>query len=228
MSQYVTEIQKTVNGGSNVVHEIIGYLKNNGYGDLSCYEPEIIERSQKPYPVTRMIDDIKKLKAAGYSVIGATNQDYMQHQAYRRYMKDVHGIDLNTLFDAVLTTCVYHAAQPAGDDLCYRLNATDNIYVARNREAYKPHSSYFTVVQELAKKVEPTSTRVIHTDDRKENIDAAEQAGIEGIHFNLPGESVRKTTPADLDNSINAWEAELKGLGIQGLAVQQNSQAAYV
>lgn len=214
IEQYVTDVQKTVNGGSNIVRKVFQYLKDEGYGDASCYEQEIIERSQKPYPMMPMIENIQKLKDDGYTVVGATNQDYIQHQAYRKYMKEHYGFDLNTLFDAVVTTRVNHLDAPAGDDLAYRANPEDNIYVTRKSEDYKPAPSYFKAVEQVVKSINPQATEIIHTDDILKNIEGAQKAGLKGIHFNLPGGSVRKTTPEDLQKTIKTWENELKVYGV--------------
>lgn len=218
IEKYATDIKNTVNGGSNITHKVFEYLKDNGYGDATCYEQEIIERSQKPYPFMPMIEHIEKLKAEGNTVVGATNQDYLQHQAYRKYMKEHYGIDLNKLFDAVVTTRVNHLNAPAGNDLAYRANPEDNIYVTRNPEDYKPNPSYFKAVEQVVKSINPQATEIIHTDDKLENIEGAQKAGLKGIQFKLPAGSIRKSTPQELQNTVKTWETDLGGLGWAAVA----------
>ena len=210
------EIQKSTNGAANIIHALIKKLNDKGYGDLSYYEGELIARSQKPYPVPAMIEIIKKLRAQGYTIIGATNQDYMQHMAYRAHIKSKHQIDFNELFDAVLTTRVNHIKPPTvsdvpcrWSDLPYKLNEIDNIYVVHDREAYKPRAAYFKAEKWLAKKLLPGVKTIIHTDDKQNNIDGANAEGLVGIHFNLPDGNVRKSTPENLIRAIKAWYDDL-------------------
>lgn len=208
------EISKTTNGTSNIMHDLIGVFKEEGYGDLSAFECEFVQRSLSPFLVKRMINNIKKLKAQGYTVLGATNQDWKQHKVYRKKMKAL-GVDLNTLFEVVLTTRVNHVAAPAGDQLSFRLNESENIYVVRDEKGFKPSVHYFKALEQLAKQRVPNATRIIHTDDTLENIIGARAAGLRAFHFKLAGLTARKTSKNDLKKTIDVWQAELAQHGIR-------------
>jgi hypothetical protein len=212
--QEAAVISKSTNGAFNIVHKVIQWINRQGYGDLSGYEVEIVERSQKPYPVQRMINNIQELKKNGFVVVGATNQDYMQHQAYRKFFKNTYNIDLNVLFDAVLTTRVEHVAPPSGEDASYRLQPLENIYAARNINDFKPHAGYFQALKHMIAKLVPYSKKIIHSDDKQENVQAAQQAGLHAIHFNLPTGSIRKSTPAQIAAAIDSWKGSLAELGV--------------
>jgi len=209
IGQISANIQKTTQGSTNIIHGVNEWIKAHGYGDLSFYEPQMVARSQKPYPVMPMINAIKKFKAQGYTVIGATNQDHMQHQAYRAYMLRYHNIDLNELFDAVLTTHVHHVDMPAGSGLIYRVNAKDNMYATRRAQDCKPHTGYFNAVQELVKQIAPDAVHIMHTDDKLENVQAAQSVGISGIHFNLAAGTIRKSTPSEIVTTFDLWQKDL-------------------
>lgn len=207
-AQNLTEVQK-YNGSTNIIHGVIQYLKDNGYGDVFCYEKEINRHTQKPFPVLRMIANIKALKELGYPVFGATNQDCEQYQAYRAHLQSEHNVDLKNLFDGVVTTPVYHHEQPSGDGLVYKHKEDDHIYVLRKKENVKPNESYFQGVAQVIKALHPHVDKIIHTDDKLENNQGAEKAGVNSIHFKLTAESVRKMSPADLEGTVNKWETDL-------------------
>jgi FMN phosphatase YigB (HAD superfamily) len=207
------EIAKTTNGTSNIMHALIADLKKQGYGDLSSFEDAFVKRSLNPFVIKDMISNIKKLKAQGYTVIGATNQDYKQYQVYRKKMKAL-SVDLDTLFQIVLTTRVNHIAAPAGDALTYRLSKDKNVYVVRDPKAYKPSVDYFKALQQLVKQQVPDVTRIMHTDDNEENILGARAAGLQAFHFKLANGAARKTNKSDIQKTIDAWKAEVAQQGI--------------
>ena len=196
--QNLTDTQK-YNGSTNIIRGVIQYLKDNGYGDVSSYEEEINNRTQKPFPVSRMITNIQALKNFGYPVFGATNQDCKQYEVYRAHLKAEHKIDLKDIFDGVVTTPVYHLTQPVGETLtwCYRHNENDHIYVLRDRKHIKPKQDFFQGVAQVIKTYNPAIETIIHTDDKVENNVGAELAGFKSIHFKLPADSVRKTNSED-------------------------------
>lgn len=197
------------NGSTNIIRSVIQYLKDNGYGDVSSYEEDINKRTQKPFPVLRMVANIQALRALGYPVFGATNQDCKQYEVYREHLKSAHNIDLKNVFDGVVTTPVYHHEQPAGDGLVYKHKADDHIYVLRHRDHVKPDVRYFHGVAQVVKAIKPGIQRIIHTDDKKENTQGAQNAGFDSIHFKLTADSVRKMSPEDLENTVDGWENDL-------------------
>jgi hypothetical protein len=207
-AQNLTEVQK-YNGSTNIIRGVIQYLKDNGYGDVFSYEKDINKRTQKPFPVLRMVANIQALRALGHPVFGATNQDCEQYRMYREHLKTEHKIDLTKIFDGVVTTRVYHHEAPVDDRLVYKHKEDDHIYVLRNREDVKPNPSFFNGVAQVIKSINSGVEQIIHTDDKQENTLGAEKAGLNSIHFKLPTDSVRKTSPEDLEATIDTWESEL-------------------
>jgi hypothetical protein len=207
-AQSLTDVQK-YNGSTNIIRGVIQYLKDNGYGDVSSYEREVNKRTQKPFPVLRMIANIKVLKDLGYPVFGATNQDCEQYEVYREHLKSEHKIDLKDLFEGVVTTRVYHHDRSEGHGVVYKPKEDDHIYVLHKKEHVKPSAEYFQGVAQVIKGLNPQVGQIVHTDDKWENTKGAEEAGFNSIHFKLAGETVRKTSPEDLEATITAWENEL-------------------
>lgn len=204
----LTEVQK-YNGSTNIIRGVIEYLKDKDYGDVFSYEKEINKRTQKPFPVLRMVTNILSLRDQGYPVYGATNQDCEQYKVYREHLLKEHHVDLRHMFDGVITTPVYHHEQPAGDGLIYQHNGDDHIYVLRKKEHVKPSVEYFQAVAQVIKMLSPEINRIVHTDDKVENTQGAQNAGLNSIDFKLTADSVRKMSSADLDKTIDAWEKEL-------------------
>lgn len=216
-AQSLTDVHK-YNGSTNIIRGVIQYLSENGYGDVSSYERDINKRTQKPFPVVRMVANIQALKALGYPVFGATNQDCEQYEVYREHLRSEHGVDLKNVFDGVVTTPVYHHDQPTGDGLVYKHKADDHIYVLRERHNVKPHVSYFHGVAQVVKMLKPGIEQIIHTDDKLENTQGANDAGLKSIHFKLTEDSVRKMSPEALGSTVDGWEAELTetyGIGLK-------------
>lgn len=207
-AKHLTDVQK-YNGSTNIIRGVIQYLKDNGYGDVFSYEKEINQRTQKPFPVWRMVANIKALRDLGYPVYGATNQDCEQYKVYREHLRSEHEIDLKNVFDGVVTTPVYHHEQPVGDGLVYQHKADDHIYVLRNRDHVKPNPEYFQGVAQVIKTLHPEVEQIIHTDDKSENTQGAEQAGLNGLLFRLTADSVRKMSPVDLATTVAHWEGDL-------------------
>lgn len=215
LQQEGSQVGQNINGTSNVVHTMLGKLKERGYGDFSYYEDEIIAASTKPKPIDQMVEAVRTLKKKGYIVIGATNQDWKQHAAYRQKMKQ-QGVDLNQLFDAVVTTAVNYGnvSQAARKGGFYNPVINENIYAATAQDVYKPHAGYYTLVKRVADYIAETKhvpvKRIVFTDDNVKNIEGATQAHIQAVHFDLPGGSARKTSPQDLQNTINKWKQDLR------------------
>jgi len=215
------KVSQELNGASNVVHAVLEKLKKDGYGDFSSYEDDIIERSTKPKPIASMVAAVEFLKAQGYLVIGATNHDWKQHLAYRKKMSQ-QGVDLNDLFDAVLVTRVNDIpVETGGQDQYssfYKPIKNQNMYAAIAQSAYKPRDSYYTTLKKVAEEVANQKglsvNNIIFTDDKKENVVAAKNNGINAIHFDLPGGSARKTSSEDLQKTVDSWKAQLAEHGV--------------
>lgn len=206
------EIARTTDGTANVVHKMLGKLKEQGYGDLSAYEDEIVFRSINPKPIPEMIKNVEKLKQQGCKVVAATNQDYKQHQAYRAKMKKNHNLDLNELFDAVLTTNVMHE-QPDKKEPFFKVNTTDNIYAVSDGSS-KTDTKYFAAEKMQIKAIIPQHDKIIHVDDKKENIESAKKEGFETIHFDLDDQSARKAGPKKVGKAVDVFKKDLSSLGV--------------
>lgn len=209
----INKASEEINGSSNIIHVIVRILKEQGYGDLSDYEKQIVERAIKPSPIISMVEAIKQLKQQGYKVVGATNQDYKQYLTYRKKMKEWYNIDMNELFDAVLTTQVNHEQRTDENNTYYaRLNSSENVYVALDIDAFKPHKKYFQALEQLVReKILPQVSEILHTDDSEENVVGAKKINtIKAVRFTLPASSALKTKPKDLQRTIQKWKKDLE------------------
>jgi FMN phosphatase YigB (HAD superfamily) len=212
ITEYAENLENTINGASNIVREMLSYFKTKGYGDLSHHESRILELSQKPYPVKAMFEHIIRLKKEGHPIVLATNEDWQQLKICMAKMRE-HGVDLNMLVDGIITTRVHHVPAPEGTEPFYKLHPqdpNDKTYVVRSLEDYKPREAYFKVAEAVIKHVAPMSKRVIHTDDRDENVQAAKRAGHDGIWFKLPAPTVHQTPSEDLEKTITQWASDIE------------------
>ncbi len=211
------EIGRTVDGASNIIHEMVQKLKEDGYPDLSYYESEIVDRSVNPKPLSDVIAFLKDLKKKGYVLIGATNQDYMQNKSYRNKMKD-QGQDLHDLFDAIVVTRVNHLNEVNGkpvDEQEPFTQVEDMIYMVNSPAGVKPQEGYYEALKKVGQKLNPDAKRFIHVDDTKGHIEGAKKVDdFEAIHFNLPAGSARKSTPEQLANALEGYKKGLEKLGI--------------
>ncbi len=211
------DMSDNLNGAGNVIHAFIKKLKDDGYTDLSYYEPDLIDRATNPKPLQAVIDYLKKLKQAGYTLIGATNQDYAQNKYYRQKMKQ-KGADLDQLFDAIVVTRSNHFkdlnSTPINQDEPFTITE-QNIFMLNDPKAVKPNAKYYKGLKRVAQKLKPGINLVVHVDDKKENVLGAENvSGVKAILFDLPDGSARKSTPEQLDNALKGYQEGLKELGI--------------
>ncbi len=212
ITEYAENLEKTINGASNIVREMLSYFKKERYGDLSKYESRILELSQKPYPVKAMFEHIIRFKKEGHPIIAATNEDWQQLIICMAKLKE-HGVDLNMHVDGIITTRVHHIPAPEGSEPFYKLypqNPDDKTYVVRSLQDYKPRETYFKVLGALIKHLAPMSNQVIHTDDKNENVQAAKKAGLDGVWFQLPAPTVRETPSEDLHQTITQWVSDVE------------------
>ena len=84
------------------IEETIQYLKVHNYGDFTDCKTIIMDILVRPEPIMEVIEQLIQLKQQGHILIGATNQDYTQNIIYQEKLKQ-QGIDLDELFDAILT-----------------------------------------------------------------------------------------------------------------------------
>jgi len=210
-------VASTVDGAANIIHRLLRNLHEQGYPDLSYYESDIIERSINPKPLDSVIDFLRALKGMGYTLVGATNQDYLQNKVYRKKMKD-QGVDLDALFDGIVTTRVHHLDRPNGKEVQEDAPYTElekGVYMLTNSKATKPSSLYYQALRRVARKIHPQARRFIHVDDKQENVGGARDVDFEAILFNLPAGTARKSSPAELNRALDGYR---KGLGKLGIA----------
>lgn len=211
------EMKTATHGASNVIHQVVQKLKNEGHIDLSYYEPELIARTSNPKPNYKMVHFLQALKKKGYLLLGATNQDYIQDKTYRERMKE-QGVNLDELFDGIVVTRVNHLNEINGkpvDDTKPYTEVEDGVYMINSPDAVKPNTAYYEVVKQVGKKLNPNAELFIHVDDKKENIDGVEKvAAFKGIHFELPAGSARKSTPRQLARALDRYKQELMILGV--------------
>lgn len=174
---------------------------------------EISEGLLFVYPVMAMIETIKQLTSKGYLVVAATNQPLGSHRHhYRRVLREHYGIDLKDLFRAVLTRAPDSGdPRDASRSLCYPAIEHENIHAVFD---LKPFIGYFNGLQKMVMALDGTVEKIIHIDDRTDNVRGARRAGLEGIHFNVPGGSVLSAEPEILKAAITNLKNDLKAHGI--------------
>ncbi|MGE0206900.1 MAG: HAD family hydrolase [Candidatus Babeliales bacterium] len=182
----------------STVDAMLSYLKEHNYGDFFAYRDSIIDSAIEPQPIPGMIQLVQKFKSEGYTVLGVTNQTYEESKIYRTKLKN-QGIDLTSLFDAIVTTYAPNYPQAASDTM-QRMEA--NVYMT-NPGVRKPAASYYQVVKDISKPL--GVNRWYFIDDQKVNVEGANQAGMIGIHFALP-----KDKKGNQKKARNATKEELR------------------
>lgn len=204
LNQFVSNLNKNCNGYSNLLRKITDKIQELGLGDYRKYEFAIIEQATYPKPIPYMIQTMKELKQKGYTIIGATNHDIYQHMAYRKNMRD-QGVDLNEVFDAVLAVRVNHEEPKEGEPY-YKLYDNENLYIASDVQAFKPHKGFFDALWALCKQENPSAERMIFTDDRLPNVKGARALGIPAFHFFVPPGVTEETDRAQVITVVENWK----------------------
>lgn len=208
------QVAQRIQGTSNIMYALAQELKNEGYADLTPYVEEMTAITVKPTPIWQTINYIKELKQKGYTVIGATNQDYYQNKYFRERMA-AQGVRFNELFDAVLVAHTKIKAEelPKTLELVHLLEP--GIYMPSSGKGTKPHTDYFYALKEVSKRHAPHAKVFIHTDDKPENIQGAQKTRgfSKALLFKLPsGKSARKCTPEELQATFDEWKKSLEKL----------------
>jgi FMN phosphatase YigB (HAD superfamily) len=161
------------------------------------------------YPVMAVIETIKQLKNKGYLVVAATNQPVGSHiRNYRRALFNHYGIDLNDLFRAVLAV----APNRRNDSFAYCADKQNNIHAVFDE---KPTAGYFNALKELVLQLDNTVTKIVHIDDREDNVRGAGRVNsMAGVHFNVPGGCVLEAKPEQLESAITNLKNDLKSHGV--------------
>ena len=209
------EIAQTTKGICNIVRTTLTELKDQGYGDLTSLEDEIVRRSTNPIAIALMAARVKELKEQGYTVIGASDYDWREYQVYREKMQDNHRVDMNDLFSAVLTIPVIHELPKDLGEIPFYQSPSDRtgtIYVTASAESIKPKMAYFRALKALAKKINTDHALIIHTDNERKHIDAAQQEGISGVHFNIRSGAAYAASDQELEATITDWHGQIRSL----------------
>lgn len=212
---------QTTNGTSNVILKVLTWLKDEkGYKNLDHINlPDLVAQTVKPDPIMGMVDIVKQLRAQGYTVIAATNQDRLQYDAWQQKMRAA-GVNPSELFNAVVVARADGASEPrhAGP---FTRHAAHNMYELNDPQAFKPYASYFAVVKQAAQDAAGrVPAKIIFTDDKKENIAGATQAGLDAIHFVLPNDengeqkSARRATDQELADAVRSLKDQFAKRGV--------------
>lgn len=150
------------------IEKAISQCQDNGCGDLTPFKEELLDLACNVYPIMPMISLLEQLKQKGFTLVAATNQNYVDVMRYLEKMK-LRGVDLDQLFTAYVTT----DETELQDGKFYTTNA------------FKPDNAYFQYLKKTCKKFNSNATNCVFIDDKKENIDAAENNSIPSAHFAL-------------------------------------------
>ena len=197
-------LKKSINGTSNIVYRMLQDLTNQGYGNLISYIDEIVPRTIKPKPIKQMIDHLYMLKRQGYMLVGATNQDYLQASTYRKKLKTKYNVDLDDLFDLIITTRTNHIKPTDMKEGGY-YQMDQKVIMLDNPKAFKPSPDYFETIKTVVKSLHPGTQRFIMTDDRNENLEGAKKAGMDTILFYLPKEHASQSSKKEIKRAIAGW-----------------------
>lgn len=167
----------------------------------------------KPKPIQEVIEQLKELKKQGYTIIGATNQDYYQNKAFRKKMA-AQGVNVEELFDGVLVahTILKASEIQKGQELH---EIEPGVFMPTSTKGYKPNFEYFTALKKLAKMRAPKANSFVHIDDKLENIEGAQKVKgfSKALHFKLPEDkSARRCTKEELLAAIAELKANITKL----------------
>jgi FMN phosphatase YigB (HAD superfamily) len=200
------------------------HLEETFERELEKTQPHLILRVQP------IIDIIRQLKARGYTVVAATNQDRCYHNRHRKTFRDIHSVDFKNLFDATLTAnddatipCPLELLDCLGISSCYQWltneshlysthNAAEHIYTMNDYSILKPKAHYYQALEHLVKRKNPNVTQIIHIDDMGNNILGAADYGFKVSHFDI---DVLNADVATLAAAITKLKNDLRRHGIE-------------
>lgn len=176
--EFSKEPNATVN---TTVDRMLNYLKKEGFGDFSDSRDILVKLGTQPQPINEMIDILKQLKKERHILIGATNQPCNQNKIYSQRLKE-QNIDLNKLFDAILTTA------PESDINQVDIENYHKKIVMAPKKTFKPDLLYYEILQSIALQygIDCKKSNCFFIDDVEKNIIAAQKSGLLGIHFPKP------------------------------------------
>lgn len=204
------DLANHVQGTSNIIYTLAQKLKDEGYADLTPYVPEMTAITVKPKPIWSTINHLKQLKTQGYTIIGATNQDYYQNKAFREKM-EAQGVKLSELFDAVLVAHTLVKAKELQPTNALAQELEPGIYMPTSTQGHKIHTDYFKALKTVAHIHAPYANSFVHTDDKLENVNTARQVKLfKGVHFKLPEKSARHCSQAQLNATIAQWKTDIE------------------
>lgn len=153
ISKYAIELSKHIKGISNVLHELNKQLETQKYGKLSDRElRKLLTLAVMAVPNKEVLEIIARLRAAGYKVIGMTNRDEHEFEAYKHQLKKGYKIDLDNFFDGFVCA-------PAFDSFSlqqgpFKITRTNQL-VASER---LPGESFLLALRTLADSLNPGQT----------------------------------------------------------------------
>lgn len=206
------ELAMHIEGATNIIHALAKELVAQGHADIAPYSEEIISYFVKPKPIWPVINYIKELKKQGYTVIGATNQDYFHNKYFRKRMQ-AQGVCIEELFDAIVVSHTdAHAKKQYHEHELYH-EVEPGVFMPSSRNGHKPHADFYKAVKAVGHKLVPTASHFIHSDDKLENIHGAQAVdNFKAVHFKLPKRSARKCTAAELEATFFKWKSDIDQL----------------
>ncbi len=204
------QVAQRVQGTSNIIYTLAQELKGEGYADLTPYVEEMTAITVKPKPIWKTINHLKELKQQGYTIIGATNQDYYQHKAFREKM-EAQGVKLSEIFDATVVAHTILKAKELQKTNALAQELEPGIFMPTSTQGHKIHTDYFKALKTVAQKYAPRANNFVHTDDKLENVKTARRVPgfANSVHFKLPEKSARHCSQAQLDATIAQWKSDV-------------------
>ena len=204
------QVAERVQGTSNIIYTLAQELKGEGYADLTPYVEEMTAITVKPKPIWPTINQLKELKKQGFTIIGATNQDYYQHAAWKKKM-EAQGVTLSEIFDATVVAHTILKAKELPKTNALAQELEPGIFMPTSTQGHKVYPDYFKALKTVARIHAPHANSFVHTDDKLENVKTARTVhGFRNsVHFKLPEKSARHCTQAQLDETIAQWKTDI-------------------
>lgn len=184
---------------ATIVQRVVEYAKSKGYlykeTEFTPLIPVILSLAVRPTPFLGMIDLLKDLKEQQVTMVGATNQTYVDALFYIQQLKDLHGVDLTHYFDRIITRDLPGSTIEIPDHF-------KGILVKAPKA--KPHTEYYQVVKQQVLAINPDVETIVHIDDRSENVEDLESKvpGVIGYHMNLEGKKAYRHTKEFLAGKV--------------------------
>lgn len=165
------ELAATTPGTGNVVKKLFAELETQDYGHFSPINiRQLCVAGIQPLPDREAIAQTILIKELGIPALLVGSQDSLEYEIFEQKMKDVHHIDLKTIFEGVVTIpTLEELAKFNQTTLC--LSRNEHWLVSRDPS---PSESFISTVSTLAQRVKQNSKVLLVND--KVQLAAATQA----------------------------------------------------